>query len=87
MFSRVEASDVTSTMSRKLQKFLVLLDNESLLYFPGSFLSGKVVVELDEEIPVTGGALGGHAKAGECCFVSCSQCCQLNNSETQIFTN
>ncbi|XP_077555987.1 arrestin family protein Vdup1 isoform X1 [Haemaphysalis longicornis] len=41
-------------MSRKLQKFLVLLDNESLLYFPGSFLSGKVVVELEEEIPVTG---------------------------------
>ncbi|XP_049269344.1 arrestin domain-containing protein 17 isoform X2 [Rhipicephalus sanguineus] len=41
-------------MSRKLQKFLVLLDNETLLYFPGSFLSGKVVVELDEEIPVTG---------------------------------
>ncbi|KAH9370123.1 hypothetical protein HPB48_015122 [Haemaphysalis longicornis] len=40
-------------MSRKLQKFLVLLDNESLLYFPGSFLSGKVVVELEEEIPVT----------------------------------
>ncbi|KAL3213429.1 hypothetical protein MRX96_035396 [Rhipicephalus microplus] len=41
-------------MSRKLQKFLVLLDNETLLYFPGSFLSGKVVVELDEEIAVTG---------------------------------
>ncbi|KAH8041788.1 hypothetical protein HPB51_017910 [Rhipicephalus microplus] len=40
-------------MSRKLQKFLVLLDNETLLYFPGSFLSGKVVVELDEEIAVT----------------------------------
>lgn len=41
-------------MSRKLQKFLILLDNESLLYFPGSFLSGRVLVELEEELPVTG---------------------------------
>ncbi|KAG0414869.1 hypothetical protein HPB47_007946, partial [Ixodes persulcatus] len=39
--------------SRKLHKFLILLDNESLLYFPGSFLSGRVLVELEEEIPVS----------------------------------
>lgn len=43
-----------ASMSRKLQKFLILLDNESLLYFPGSFLSGRVLVELEEELPVTG---------------------------------
>lgn len=41
-------------MAKKLRKFLILLDNESLLYFPGSFIAGKVLVELDEDTPVTG---------------------------------
>ncbi|XP_067133194.1 arrestin domain-containing protein 3 [Centruroides vittatus] len=41
-------------MAKKLRKFLIILDNESLLYFPGSFLSGRVLVDLDEETPVLG---------------------------------
>ncbi|XP_076356137.1 arrestin domain-containing protein 4-like isoform X1 [Tachypleus tridentatus] len=41
-------------MTRKLREFLILLDNESLLYLPGSFLSGKVVIELEVDTPVVG---------------------------------
>lgn len=36
-------------MERKLKKFLILFDNESLLYFPGSFLSGQILVECEGE--------------------------------------
>lgn len=39
---------------RKLKKFLILFDNENLLYFPGSFLTGKVLLELEEETPALG---------------------------------
>ncbi|XP_074595748.1 arrestin family protein Vdup1 [Brevipalpus obovatus] len=43
------------TMStRKLKKFLILLDDESLLYFPGSFLTGRVLLELEEKTPCLG---------------------------------
>ncbi len=41
-------------MAKKLKKFLILLDDETLLYFPGAFLSGKVLLELEEDTPVTG---------------------------------
>ncbi|XP_026465157.1 arrestin domain-containing protein 2-like [Ctenocephalides felis] len=41
-------------MPRKLIKFLVLFDNTSLLYFPGQFLSGRVLLELQEDIPTLG---------------------------------
>ena len=39
---------------KKLQKFMILFDNSSLLYFPGHFISGRVIVELEEDTPVTG---------------------------------
>lgn len=41
-------------MDRKLKRFNILLDDESLLYFPGSFLTGKVLLELEENTPATG---------------------------------
>ncbi|XP_076305046.1 arrestin domain-containing protein 4-like isoform X2 [Tachypleus tridentatus] len=41
-------------MTRKLKRFLILLDNDSLLYLPGSFLSGRVLLELEEDTPVLG---------------------------------
>ncbi|KPJ12172.1 Arrestin domain-containing protein 4 [Papilio machaon] len=41
-------------MPRKLLKFLIVFDNTSLLYFPGQFLSGKVLMELQEDTPVLG---------------------------------
>lgn len=41
-------------MERKLKKFLILFDNESLLYFPGSFLSGQILVECEEDVPIFG---------------------------------
>lgn len=41
-------------MSRKLLKFLILFDNTSLLYFPGHFLSGRVLIELQDETPALG---------------------------------
>ncbi|RWS31623.1 arrestin domain-containing protein 3-like protein [Leptotrombidium deliense] len=41
-------------MTRKLKRFLIILDNENLLYFPGSFLTGKVLLELDDETPAIG---------------------------------
>lgn len=45
-------------MSRKLLKFLILFDNTSLLYFPGQFLSGRVLIELQDETPTLGEYLG-----------------------------
>jgi len=41
-------------MAPKLQKFLILFDNPNLLYFPGQFLTGRVLLELEEETPFTG---------------------------------
>ncbi|XP_057663189.1 arrestin domain-containing protein 17 isoform X2 [Diorhabda carinulata] len=41
-------------MSRKLLKFLILFDNTSLLYFPGQFLSGRVLIELQDDTPALG---------------------------------
>uniref|UniRef100_T1IJ54 Arrestin C-terminal-like domain-containing protein n=1 Tax=Strigamia maritima TaxID=126957 RepID=T1IJ54_STRMM len=41
-------------MARKLRKFLILFDNPNLLYFPGQFISGRVLVELDEDTEVRG---------------------------------
>ena len=41
-------------MAKKLKRFHILLDDESLLYFPGSFLTGKVLLELEEDTPATG---------------------------------
>jgi hypothetical protein len=40
--------------ARKLLKFLILFDNTNLLYFPGQFLSGRVLVELEEDTPALG---------------------------------
>ena len=42
---------------RKLTKFLIMFDNSNLLYFPGQFLSGRVIVELQEEMAITGAML------------------------------
>ena len=39
---------------RKLLKFLILFENPNLLFFPGQFLSGRVLVELEDETPVLG---------------------------------
>jgi hypothetical protein len=41
-------------MSRKLIKFLILFDNSNLLFFPGQFLSGRIIVEVDDDMPVLG---------------------------------
>lgn len=41
-------------MAKKLKRFHILLDDESLLYFPGSFLTGKVLLELEEDTPASG---------------------------------
>lgn len=40
--------------SKKLVKFVILFDNTSLLYFPGQFLSGRVIVELNDETSALG---------------------------------
>ena len=40
--------------SRKLMKFLILFDNSNLLFFPGQFLSGRVILEVDDDMPVMG---------------------------------
>ena len=42
---------------RKLTKFLIMFDNSNLLYFPGQFLSGRVIVELQDEMAITGAVL------------------------------
>lgn len=41
-------------MVKKLRFFKIILDDENLLYFPGTFLTGKVVLELDEDMPIVG---------------------------------
>ena len=41
-------------MAKKLRRFQIILDDESLLYFPGAFLSGKVLLELEEDTPAIG---------------------------------
>lgn len=41
-------------MPRKLLKFLILFDNTSLLYFPGQFLSGRVLLELQSDTAAVG---------------------------------
>lgn len=43
---------------RKLTKFLIMFDNSNLLYFPGQFLSGRVIVELQDEMAITGDIVG-----------------------------
>lgn len=40
--------------TKKLRYFKIVMDDESLLYFPGTFLTGKVVLELDEDTPILG---------------------------------
>lgn len=35
-------------------KFLILFDNTNLLFFPGQFLSGRVLLELQEDTPALG---------------------------------
>ena len=47
-------------MSRKLMKFLILFDNSNLLFFPGQFLSGRVILEVDDDMPVLGKSLSGY---------------------------
>lgn len=42
---------IEAKMPQKLVKFLILFDNTSLLYFPGQFLSGRVLLELQDETP------------------------------------
>ncbi|XP_050423306.1 arrestin domain-containing protein 17 isoform X1 [Adelges cooleyi] len=41
-------------MTRKLEKFVILFDNTNLLYFPGQFLSGRVLVELKDDTQALG---------------------------------
>ena len=41
-------------MSRKLVKFVILFDNTHVLYFPGQFLTGRVIVELNDDTPALG---------------------------------
>ena len=53
-------------MPRKLLKFLILFDNPTLLYFPGQFVSGRVLVELEDETAVQ----GMRAPAAQCWFTS-----------------
>ena len=42
------------TPERRLTKFLILFDNSNLLYFPGQFLAGRVIVELHDEMAISG---------------------------------
>lgn len=41
-------------MPRKLLKFLIIFDNPSLLFFPGQFLSGRVLLELQDDTAALG---------------------------------
>ena len=43
-----------NSMSRKLLKFLIMFDNSNLLFFPGQFLSGRVIIEVEDDMPVKG---------------------------------
>lgn len=40
--------------SKKLLKFLILFDNSNLLFFPGQFLSGRVIIEVEDDMPAMG---------------------------------
>jgi hypothetical protein len=56
--------------ARKLLKFLILFDNTNLLYFPGQFLSGRVLVELEDDTPALGNVANtplGQPVPGTCC--------------------
>ena len=53
-FSEVGSMPPPPAGGRKLLKFLILFENSSLLFFPGQFLSGRVLVELEDETPVLG---------------------------------
>lgn len=53
-FSEVGSMAPVHHGGRKLLKFLILFENSSLLFFPGQFLSGRVLVELEDETPVLG---------------------------------
>lgn len=52
--SAVQWITFNGKMRRKLIKFLILFDNTSLLYFPGQFLSGRVLIELQDDTPALG---------------------------------
>lgn len=41
-------------MTRKLVKFVILFDNTNLVYFPGQYLSGRVLIELKDDTPALG---------------------------------
>lgn len=47
-------SEAAPTMARQLMKFLIIFDNSNLLFFPGQFLSGRVIIEVDDDMPVMG---------------------------------
>ncbi len=51
----------SSPSTRKLLKFLIMFDNSNLLFFPGQFLSGRVIVEVEDDMPVKGREEGGDA--------------------------
>lgn len=53
-------------MTRKLVKFVILFDNTNVLYFPGQFLSGRVIVELNDDTP----ALGKSIKSNVHCDIT-----------------
>ncbi|KAJ8882726.1 hypothetical protein PR048_014539 [Dryococelus australis] len=48
---RHESTAQGANMARKLLKFVILFDNTNLLYFPGQFLSGRVLIELENDTP------------------------------------
>ncbi|XP_054707587.1 arrestin domain-containing protein 4-like [Uloborus diversus] len=50
----VRTEIATNKTGKKLKKFIIILDNDTLLYLPGSFLSGSVLVELENDTPVIG---------------------------------
>ena len=69
-------------VTRKLIKFLIMFDNSNLLFFPGQFLSGRVIVEVEEDMAVLGKCnymtcqgMKGRARAAtlEWIFITC-QC-------------
>ena len=56
MDSDFNMAGMYNNSERKLAKFLIMFDNSNLLYFPGQFLSGRVIVELQDEMAITGKA-------------------------------
>lgn len=56
-------------MSKKLLKFQIILDRDSLLYLPGQVLAGRVLLETQENTAVLGeqkrwGELSWNAERG-----------------------